>query len=124
MSDKPLAERLLLKSGRSFRVIDPPLSYAALLGPLPVGVPESSDKADIIQLFVRDRRALATQLPQMKTCLNPKGILWVTYHKGTSKDNTDINRDSINEFAKGIGWQGVAIISIDEDWSALRLKPL
>jgi hypothetical protein len=49
-------------------------------------------------------------------------MLWVTYHKGTSKVKTDINRDTINAYASTLGMQGVAIISIDDDWSALRLK--
>ncbi len=39
-------------------------------------------------------------------------------------DKTDINRDSIVEYARSIGMEGVAMISIDEDWSALRLKLL
>jgi hypothetical protein len=49
-------------------------------------------------------------------------MLWVTYHKGTSKVKTDINRDTINAYAHSIGWEGVAMISIDDDWSAMRLK--
>jgi hypothetical protein len=49
-------------------------------------------------------------------------MLWVTYHKGTSKVKTDIHRDMINAYAHSIGLEGVAMISIDEDWSALRLK--
>jgi len=35
---------------------------------------------------------------------------------------TDINRDTINAYAGSLGLQGVAMISIDDDWSALRLK--
>jgi hypothetical protein len=34
----------------------------------------------------------------------------------------DINRDSIAAYAATIGLQAVAMISVDEDWSALRLK--
>jgi hypothetical protein len=49
-------------------------------------------------------------------------MLWVSYHKGTSKVKTDINRDTINAYANSLCLQGVAIISIDDDWSALRLK--
>jgi len=48
----------------------------------------------------------------------------VAYHKGTSQIKTDINRDSINAYASTLGFQGVAMISINEDWSALRLKPV
>jgi hypothetical protein len=46
----------------------------------------------------------------------------VSYPKGTSKVNTDINRDTIGLYAQSIGLQPVAMISIDDTWSALRLK--
>ena len=59
---------------------------------------------------------------RLKKTLAPGGALWVTYHKGTSKIKTDINRDSINAYAGTLGMQAVAIISVDDDWAALRLK--
>lgn len=49
-------------------------------------------------------------------------MIWVIYHKGTSRIKTDINRDSINAYAQSIGLQGVAMVSINDDWAALRLK--
>jgi hypothetical protein len=61
---------------------------------------------------------------ELKKFLKPEGLLWVTYHKGTSKIKTDINRDSIAEYALSLGLKPVAMISVDEDWSALRLKIL
>lgn len=73
-------------------------------------------------MFVAGRQALKEQLPKIKPVLNPGIIWWVTYHKGTSKTKTDINRDRINTYAQALGLQGVARISVNEDWSALRLK--
>ncbi len=49
-------------------------------------------------------------------------MIWVTYYKGSSKNASDIHRDTINSFGMQHGLQGVAIVSIDQDWSALRLK--
>jgi len=77
---------------------------------------------DVIQVFVASRQEMEARLPGLKTLLAAKGALWVTYYKGTSKYKTDINRDSINADARHLGLQGVAIISVDDDWSALRLK--
>ena len=48
----------------------------------------------------------------------------VTYYKGTSRVKTDINRDTISAYTHSVGLEGVAMISIDDDWSALRLKPI
>jgi hypothetical protein len=38
------------------------------------------------------------------------------------KQKSDINRDSIAAYANTIGMQGVAMIPVDDDWLALRLK--
>ncbi len=81
-----------------------------------------SGQADLIQLFVGSRKELEANLLPLKGCLKPKGLLWVSYPKETSKVKTDINRDTIGLYAQSIGLQPVAMISIDETWSALRLK--
>jgi hypothetical protein len=77
---------------------------------------------DLIQLFVTSKAELESNLLDLKTKLTPTGLLWVTYPKGTSKMKADINRDSINDYAKSVGLVGVAMVSIDATWSALRLK--
>ncbi len=125
MSEKTIVERLFVKPGNSFLLINPPTGYTVMLGNLPPGtrlVSEANQPVDIIQAFVTNRSELEQQLPKLKQLMLPKGILWVTYYKGTSRVKTDINRDTINAYAQTIGMQGVAMISIDDDWSALRLK--
>ena len=125
MSEKSIAERLYIRPGNKVLLINPPEGYQAKLGALPKGalVLSSSDQpVEVIQLFVANRAELEAQLSRLKKLLTSKGMLWVSYHKGTSKVKTDINRDTINAYARSIGLIGVAMISIDEDWSALRLK--
>jgi predicted CoA-binding protein len=125
MSDKPIVQRLSLKPGYQFLLINPPAGYTAAMGELPAGVRllgEVNTPVEAIQVFVRNRQELEALLPRLKQQMAPKGMLWVTYHKGTSKVKTDINRDTINAYAQTLGMQGVAMISIDEDWAALRLK--
>jgi hypothetical protein len=125
MSDKSIAQKLSIKPDNKFLLVDPPDGYLAKLGEMPKGViilSDSSCLVEAIQVFVVNRAELEAQLPRLKQLLAPKGMLWVTYHKGTSKVKTDINRDTINAYASSLGLQGVAIISIDDDWSALRLK--
>lgn len=125
MSDKSVAEKLLIKPGQKILLVNPPKGYGALLGEIPKGVTvlkEAAEAVDLIQVFVASRQDLEAQLPELKPLLAPKGLLWVTYHKGTSKQKSDINRDSIAAYAGTIGLQAVAMISVDDDWSALRLK--
>jgi len=127
MSDKTIAQKLYIKPGYKFLLVNPPQGYLAQMGDLPDGtilLSASSEPVEAIQVFVADRNQLEELLPRLKELMKSKGMLWVTYHKGTSKVKTDIHRDSINAYAHSIGLEGVAMISIDDDWSALRLKKI
>jgi hypothetical protein len=127
MSDKSIAQKLFIKPGNKYLLVNPPEGYIAQIGKLPEGsiiLSDSSCLVEVIQVFSANRMELEAQLPRLRELLTPKGMLWVTYHKGTSKMKTDINRDTINAYAHSIGLEGVAMISIDDDWSALRLKLL
>jgi agmatine/peptidylarginine deiminase len=127
MSDKTIVQKLFIKPGFKFLLVNPTDGYIVKMGELPPGATLLSDSTclvDAIQVFVENRAELEAQLPRLKELMAPNGMIWVTYHKGTSKVKTDIHRDSINAYAKSLGLEGVAIISIDEDWSALRLKSI
>jgi hypothetical protein len=125
LSNKTISEKLFIKPGKTVLLVNAPAGYARQLGKLPAGAilcEGTAPSADIIQVFVGSEAELREHLSQLKKILNPGGALWVTYHKGTSKTKTDINRDSIAAYANTIGMEGVAIMSVDDDWSALRLK--
>ncbi len=50
-------------------------------------------------------------------------ILWFAYPKGTSKRyKCDFNRDSGWSALGAAGFEGVRLVAIDEDWSALRFR--
>jgi ABC-type Fe3+-hydroxamate transport system substrate-binding protein len=125
MSDKSVAEKLLIKAGCKVLIINAPTDYKAVVIDLPAGaeiLEKSSDGADLIQLFIKSKKELEEQLSQIKPLLKPGTLLWLSYPKGTSKMKVDINRDSINAYAKTLGLTGVAMISIDDTWSAMRFK--
>jgi len=125
MSEKSVIQRLFIRPGNKVLLINPPEGYPAKISELPEGamlLSASDQPVDVIQVFVANRAELETQLPRLKELLASKAMLWVTYHKGSSRVKTDINRDTINAYARSLGLIGVAMISIDEDWSALRLK--
>jgi hypothetical protein len=122
---KTLAQKLQIKPGSKVLFVNPPPGYGNLLGKLSENLTFLSEpgvRADVIQVFVRDQKDLEEQLNKLKGALQPRGILWVSYYKGTSQHRTDINRDTINVYARSMGMEGVAIISVNEDWSAMRLK--
>ena len=123
ISNKSIADKLMMRQGKTILFMNEPPGYRNSIGTIG-GVVGNDPKgnADVIQLFVKDRAELERDLPRAKKQMNPGASVWVTYYKGTSQHCTDINRDTIAEYAASIGLEGVAICSIDDDWSALRCK--
>ncbi len=125
MPAKNNVQKLLIKEGYRVLFVHPPQNQAGLLGELPPGVSVVDDAeslVDFILAYIADRKELEKHLGELKTRLKPRGLLWIAYHKGTSKIKTDINRDTINGYAHTLGMEGIAMISMDDDWSALRLR--
>ena len=125
MPGKTIGEKLMLKPGQTLLLVKPPVGYDKSLGALPKEtrlVKATSGKVDVIQAFARSKTDLQTTLPKLRGMVNPAGMIWMTYPKGTSKIKSDINRDSIREYTLGVGLETVALIAVDDDWSAIRCK--
>jgi DNA-binding transcriptional MocR family regulator len=78
---------------------------------------------DIVQAFFTRRSHLERSLPRLKASLGPRGILWICYPKGQALA-TDLSREAIRETVAQVGLQTVAIVAVDDVWSALRVKPV
>ena len=125
METKSNAQKLLIKEGYRVLFVHPPANQAELLGELPPNitiVEDAVSEVDFILAYIADHKELEKHLGELKKRMKPKGLLWIAYHKGTSKIKTDINRDTINGYAHTLGLEGIAMISMDEDWSALRMR--
>jgi len=48
---------------------------------------------------------------------------WISYPEQTSKIKTDLNRDILWKLMEKHGLVRVAMISIDNVWSAMRFRP-
>jgi hypothetical protein len=55
---------------------------------------------------------------------DPETIIWFAYPKKSSSIKTDISRDNGWEALHNQGWQGVSLISLDETWSAFRVRTI
>ncbi len=69
-----------------------------------------------------NRNEMEKQLSHLKDNLKQDRWLWVSYPKGNSTIKTDINRDGIWEYAKGLGLKAVHQISINATWTAMRFR--
>lgn len=76
-----------------------------------------------IILFVRNSGEVEDYAPGVIHNLIADGILWICYPKKSSKNyKSDIDRDHGWKTLNNSGLHGVRMISIDDDWSALRFR--
>jgi hypothetical protein len=126
MSDKTICAKMQLKPGRSLAVLNPPPGYLESLTPLPdfARLVIQPEEADVVQLFIHSYLELAEKLPGVKAHLNTNTIFWICFPKQTGKVKTDINRDILTVYAAKMDWKGIGMFSIDNDWAAMRFKPV
>jgi hypothetical protein len=121
MNDKTVADKMFLRNAKSMMILNGG-AHPGMVAQMPANIQVEQGPADVVLMFALNRKELEEYFPIAKEALGEKGSLWIAYLKQTAPKATDINRDSINEFAKENGITGVAMISIDMDWSGLRLK--
>jgi hypothetical protein len=122
MSEKTIADKMFLRNAKSMLILNGNV-HPGMVSQMPANlVKDDQDKVDVVLMFAMNRKELEQYLPTAKERLGDKGSLWIAYLKQTASKATDINRDSINDYAKENGITAVAMISIDGDWSGLRLK--
>jgi len=76
-----------------------------------------------IILFVRSKKEVEKLAPVAIHNLMADGVLWFCYPRKTSKKySADIDRDHGWNVLNDSGLQGVRMVSIDDNWSALRFR--
>jgi hypothetical protein len=124
MSDKTIAEKMYLRTAKSVAVFNR-AAHPALVAQLPPElVSEGDEPADVVLILALNQKDLDQWFAPALARLGDKGSLWIAYLKHSAPKATDIDRDSIYAYAKERGVTGVALISVDADWSAVRLKRL
>lgn len=123
MSEKTVAQKMLMKVGHRVLTINAPRFYPTLMGGLPEGVRVvKSGEAELVHLFVKDRIELDRHLASAFEAVGAETMLWISFPKQTSGLATDISRDEGWGPVHAAGWEPVTIVSVDDTWSALRFK--
>ena len=80
---------------------------------------------NFIIIFVTNISEIETFTPIALHNLLCNGVLWFCYPKKTSKKLiSDIDRDTGWKPLNDCGFHGIRLVSIDEDWSALRFRSI
>ena len=78
---------------------------------------------DFIMIFVRNQAEVETFTPIALHNLLCDGTLWFSYPKKSSKRfSSDIDRDHGWQKLNDAGFHGIRMVSVDNDWSAMRFR--
>lgn len=121
-----LVRKLQLKVEQSVLVLNAPQGYVDRLAAELEGIAvaaHTEGTPDSVLLFVNSLAEAQHLAPQAIAAIDPDGLLWMAYPKGSSGVKTDVNRDRLWEAIKLLGWRAVRQIALDEVWSAIRFRP-
>lgn len=124
--DAALAKKLKMQGGQRIFILNAPEDYLERITPFPepteVDV-KPEGKYDVVHLFVRSIAELEQHAKVAIAAVKPDTFFWISYPKKSSKLKTDLNRDCGWEPLTSAGYEGIALISVDDTWSAMRFRP-
>lgn len=119
-STKSLAAKLGIKDNFSIYVENAPINYLEDLGELPLGVEifeELEKKFDLLHIFSTDYDLLAARLPRLIPYISSRGMLWISWPKGSSKVETSLNGNTVRQLGQSNGLIDVKVCAVDDVWS-------
>jgi hypothetical protein len=121
---KTAAEKMRMKAGMTAAFPHAPAEVVERLG-LPDGVTVSDDPRDaqFVLVAAHDQVEAEERLRGLVPLVDDERLVWIVYPKGSRAAGRDVSRDTIWASARALGLDLVANVSVDETWSALRLKP-
>jgi hypothetical protein len=121
--DKTVAEKARVKPGATIAVLNRAPGIIESLGlPADVVFVDPPD-AQLVFLFVNTRDELEVRMPEAVAALAPTAVIWIFFRKGSRAAGLDMNRNSIWSVAERLDMRPIGIVSVDDTWSAFRLRP-
>lgn len=85
--------------------------------------PSGDETYDFVMVFVKSCAEVQANAAPAVSRVKEDALLWFAYPKKSSKKyKTDLGRDDGWQPLGALGYEGVRMIAIDEDWSAIRLR--
>src|SRR6185436_550584 len=121
-----ISDKLKIKAGYTLLTLNEPSGFQKGLNGLPKGVKvvESGKDYDQVHWFVMNRAQLEKEMSKVMKLVKPEVIVCVYYPKGTSKLQTDLNRDKGWDclLAEGDKLTWISLISFDDTWSVFGFR--
>ena len=122
-SATPLWKKLGIKEGSRLAIVGAPAHFRSLIEPLPGGLRVTTRAAgthDVIVAFESRAAGLKKKFAALPDALDPAGGLWIAYPKKSSKLQTDLTFEKVQEAGLKAGLVDNKSCAIDHDWSAVR----
>ena len=121
-----ISDKLKIKADDTLLTINEPSEFQKGLKGLPKGVKivEAGKDYNQVHWFVLNRAQMEGQMSKVMKLVKPGIIVWVYYPKGTSKLQTDLNRDKGWDclLAEGDKLTWINLISFDDTWSVFGFR--
>jgi hypothetical protein len=124
----PLFKKLNFKDQKAILIINIPDSFKAPANEMNLFTKVIFDPSDIKEIefaiiFVTKKIEISAALKDIEPLLKSNAVFWFCYPKQSSKKyKCEFNRDNGWAQLGDLGYEGVRMVAIDEDWSALRFR--
>lgn len=90
---------------------------------VPIHTTFETQRYDFVLVFVKSCAEINECAAAVVERLNSDAVLWFAYPKKSSKKyKSDVGRDDSWQLLGDLGYEGVRMVAIDQDWSALRFR--
>jgi hypothetical protein len=122
-SGTPLVQKIGIKAGDRFCVINAPNGFDKELVPIPEGAAEvnKGKNINVAIIFATKAAEMSKQVLAMRDRIEQNGMIWVSWPKKASKVPTDITEDVIRDWALKNKLVDVKVCAVNEVWSGLKL---
>jgi len=122
----PILEKLFFKGQSPVLLLSVPSELKSMAKDFGVPVHATAKGKYLFALaFVKSVADGEKTAKTIKKSVESNCVLWVAYPKGTSKKyKSDYNRDTGHALMAKYGLDGVSLVSLNDDWSAMRFKLL
>lgn len=75
---------------------------------------------DLVHFFTTSKKELHQLLPVLRQKVAQNGAIWVSWPKGKSKIEKDLNENDVRDCMLAIEMVDVKVCAVDDDWSGLK----
>lgn len=124
----PLFKKMNFKDHKTIVVLQAPKSFESELTSMAAFTQiktslKSAKAIPFLLAFVTKQKEVDDFAKQIAELAKDDEVIWFAYPKGTSKNYTcEFNRDNGWKVLGKLGFEGVRMVAIDSDWSALRFR--